>query len=189
MGSDIPWATEAEANEYWAKQIVTVDKEKSSPKSSGPSVPSGSVPSGSDRSKIGDTTQALTQSVTVPEPSPNLTTTTPTPLNTNQAPPESVKVPGPCSPNVTMTTPTPLNSQEGVQETTILVTPIARPAHAPTPANTLVPPPIHDGGSRRRSPRLQGNSRGPSPASDAASKRPSEDEDGGDSKRQKLLPT
>jgi hypothetical protein len=120
------------------------------------------------------------------------------------------------SPNVTVTTPTPVNSQDGGQATIAIVQTPPVSASATSPPPPIIAPPIafKDGipdkspfldsssssGNRlspgdanavekRRSPRIRENSRAPSPNVDNHAKRPSDSDEGGNPKRQKLMPS
>jgi hypothetical protein len=110
------------------------------------------------------------------------------------------------APGVAVTTPTPLHSQDEPKETTSLIPPSNLHPPEPSPTPLLSPPQNHDKttkakGTRgrgrtppigtRRSPRLKSRTPVPDvdPSPNVPSKRPSDDDDGGDLKRLKLMPS
>jgi hypothetical protein len=108
------------------------------------------------------------------------------------------------SPDITMTSPTPLNSQDVDQTTTVITSGtnlLPPPANVPTSSepspttNAAIPKAKHrtptltvDAAETRRSARIRLNSRDPSPEPVAA-KRRSEDDEGGDPKRRRVVPS
>ena len=108
------------------------------------------------------------------------------------------------SPTVTMTSPMPINSQDDDQATTtILPSNHLSPPTNITPSIDHISSPPSDGANskakhhrghtptigERRSPRIRDISHAPTPAMDITTKHRSEDEEGGDPKRRKLLPS
>lgn len=110
------------------------------------------------------------------------------------------------SPNVTMTSATPVNSQDDAQATTTIVSNINHPpppVDLPPSSDHLLPPrPTEEANPKartprgqtpimgeRRSTRIRESSRAPSPASQTVSKRRGEDDEGGEYKRRKVVPS
>ena len=108
------------------------------------------------------------------------------------------------SPTVTMTSPTPINSQDDDQATTTIL-----PSNHLSPPTNITPSIDHisslpsDGANPKakrhcghtptigewKSPRIRDISHAPTPAMDITTKHRSEDEEGGDPKHRKLLPS
>jgi hypothetical protein len=156
----------------------------------GPVPPSitGPVPAPNPSPKQPPVTGAVQPIVAAPAVTPLARQLTPVP---GQLPP----APEP-TPVVTMTTPTPINSQDDDQATKLIASSsslLPPPANSPPSADRLSPPSTTDETipipTKRRSPRIGGNSRAPSATPEPAAKRRSEDEKAGDPKRRKVMPS
>src|SRR5271168_421055 len=159
-----------------------------------PLVPSGPVISGPVLPVTSDPvdTEPETMSLPIVEP---LVRLSPAPPSTVESPIRPISPPKGPSPDITMTNPTPVHSQDDDQVTRTITSSndtVEPPSQLPPSSNYTYRALPTDNNSKgntsqgpsRRSPRFQT----PTPT-DHASKRPPEDEEGGDAKRRKVVPS